>query len=423
MSLAPLSIMAIFAIAAALCITVFTLARARQQRRAVIESTRALRRFAQKDVDAVVAATGDREADALVSAVNELGAAIRRELVDVAQRETLLRTLVDSAPMAIVLFADGGRIDYTNDAARDLFFEGKALDGGNFLSLLERAPGPLRKALLGDRDELFTVEEEGERETYHLSKRHFELASEPHTLLMVKHLTQELNRQEVEVWKKMIRVMNHELNNSLAPISSLIHSARVIAQSKEPAAKLERVFDTVAERADHLKTFLEGYARFARLPTPRIDKVAWGPFLDGIAALHPRAQIAPPPDEPGWFDAGQMQQVLINLLKNAEEAGGLATDVALAVESEGAYGVKVVVRDRGKGMSEEVLKNALLPFYSTKERGTGLGLALCREIVEAHGGRIRIKSREGGGTEVTCRLPGPSAPSAGMKARLTLTRG
>ncbi|MEO7097290.1 MAG: ATP-binding protein [Polyangiales bacterium] len=415
--------MAVIAIVASLFVAAFAISRARQQRRAVLESTRALLRFGAKDVEGVVEATGERESDALVSAVNSLGASLRRELHDVAQRETLLRTLVDSAPMAIVLFTDGGRIVYTNDAARDLFFEGKALDGGNFLSLLEKAPEPLRKALLGDRDELFTVEEEGERETYHLSKRHFELEAEPHTLLMVKHLTQELNRQEVEVWKKMIRVMSHELNNSLAPISSLIHSARVIAKSKEPAAKLERVFDTVAERADHLKTFLEGYAQFARLPAPRIDKVAWGPFLEGIAALHPRVQIAPATDESGWFDAGQMQQVIINLLKNAEEAGGPVEDVALATEPDGTGGVKLVVRDRGKGMSEEVLRNALLPFYSTKERGTGLGLALCREIVEAHGGRIRIKSREGGGTEVTCRIPGRSLPSGGMKVRLTLTRG
>jgi two-component system nitrogen regulation sensor histidine kinase NtrY len=422
--MSPIVIMAAIAIVASSCLAAFTYARARQQRRAVLESTRALVRFGAKDVEGVVEATGDRESDALVSAVNALGASMRRELHDAAQRETLLRTLVDSAPMAIVLFTDDGRIDYTNDAARDLFFEGKALDGGNFLSLLEKAPEPLRKALLGDRDELFTVEDEGERETYHLSKRHFELEGEPHTLLMVKHLTQELNRQEVEVWKKMIRVMNHELNNSLAPISSLIHSARVIAKSsKDPAAKLERVFDTVAERADHLKTFLEGYATFARLPTPRVDKVAWSPFLDGVAALHPRVKIERPVDDAGWFDAGQMQQVLINLLKNAEEAGGAAEDIVLAIEPDDGGGVKLAVRDRGKGMSEEVLKNALLPFYSTKERGTGLGLALCREIVEAHGGRIRIKTREGGGTEVSCRLPGPSMPSGGMKVRLTLTRG
>jgi two-component system, NtrC family, nitrogen regulation sensor histidine kinase NtrY len=420
----PIVVMAVIAIVASLCIAAFTWARARQQRAAILSSTIALQRFGTKDVEGVVEATGERDADALVSAVNALGASMRRELRDVAQRETLLRTLVDSAPMAIVLFTDGGRIVYTNDAARDLFFEGKALDGGNFLSLLEKAPEPLRKALLGDRDELFTVEEEGERETYHLSKRHFELEGEPHTLLMVKHLTQELNRQEVEVWKKMIRVMNHELNNSLAPISSLIHSARVIAKSKDPAAKLERVFDTVAERADHLKTFLEGYARFARLPTPRIDKVEWSPFLEGIAALHPRVKIEHPTDgDAGWFDAGQMQQVLINLLKNAEEAGGAPEDITLAVEPDGTGGVRLVVRDRGKGMSEEVLRNALLPFYSTKERGTGLGLALCREIVEAHGGRIRIRSREGGGTEVSCRIPGRTMPSGGMKVRLTLTRG
>jgi len=339
--------------------------------------------------------------------------------------ERIIRLMAESTPTAFVLFTDEGRIVYTNDAARELFFEGKSFEGSNFLSLLQNAPEPLRRALLAERDEIFSVEtDDSERETYHLSKRHLDLDGERHTLLMVRHLTHELNRQEVEVWKRLIRVIAHEVNNSLAPISSLVHSARLLAQQPEPAQKLNRVFDTVAERADHLRDFLDGYARFARLPLPRKDSVAWPQFLDQIRGLYPKAKIEDAGiAEPGFFDAGQMQQVLINLLKNAEEAGGDVTEVSLAVESLPDRSVRLVVRDRGKGMSSEVMRNALLPFYTTKERGSGLGLPLCREIVEAHGGRLRIRSREGGGTEVSCHVPGKNADGESVRARLTLTRG
>lgn len=336
-------------------------------------------------------------------------------------RDVLVRTVVDAAPMAIVLFSDGGRILVANAAARDLFFEGKSSDGANFLSLLPTAPDPLAKAIIGDRDELFTVEQDGERETYHLAKRVLDIGGAPHTLLMVKHLTGELTRQEIEVWKKLFRVISHELNNSLAPITSLAHSGRKLASSGNLAA-LDRVFDTIGERAEHLKTFLDGYAKFARIPAPRPARVEWREFLAGISALHPRAKISEPPAEPGFFDVAQLQQVLINLLKNAEESGGAPEDVTVDVTTQPDGATRVVVADRGRGMSKEVLEHALLPFYSTKEKGSGLGLALCREIIEAHGGRIRLKSREGGGTEVSFRLPGAAARGMAPRALLTLTR-
>ncbi len=393
--------------------------RARERR--IEAAVRVLGRYAERDFDAILSASGAGD-DHLTSVVNVLGERLRGDARDLDHWETVHRTIFDVAPMAVLLFSDEGRILYANENARDLFFEGRSIEGDNFLELLGSAPEALRKALLGDRDELFTVEVDGERETYHLSKRHVRAMGGPHTLLMVKHLTQELNRQEVEIWKKMIRVISHELNNSLAPISSLVHSARLIAKSKDPGPKLDRVFDTVAERADHLKVFLEGYARLARLPEPRCARVELAAFLGGLRELYPQVKVGAPPAEAAYFDAGQVQQVLINLLKNAEESGGEEATITLDVEAAPADGVRFVVSDRGKGMSEEVLKNALLPFYSTKERGTGLGLALAREIVEAHGGRIRIRSRERGGTEVACRFPGPS-PVAGVRARLTLTKG
>jgi signal transduction histidine kinase len=128
------------------------------------------------------------------------------------------------------------------------------------------------------------------------------------------------------------------------------------------------------------------------------------------------------PDEPGWIDPAQLEQVAINLLKNAEEAGGPADAVTLSVTSLGPRGVRITVGDRGAGMSQDVLQNALVPFYSTKSSGSGLGLPLCREIVEAHGGSLRLESREGGGVAAHVRLPGRgTAPDEGQ-GKLTLTR-
>jgi two-component system nitrogen regulation sensor histidine kinase NtrY len=323
--------------------------------------------------------------------------------------------------MAIVVYGDTGSIRFSNAEAREMFFEGRSLDGHNFLRLLKDAPEALRQSILTETDLLFTVDQEGEAGTYHLSKRYFEIRSEPHTLIMVKHLTPELARQEIDVWKKVIRIINHELNNSLAPISSMVHSARLISQNPEQLPKLARVFETIEERTAHLASFLEGYARFARLPKPRQTKVAWGTFIDGVRVLFPNVRFSDPPSRPGWFDPAQMQQVLLNVIKNAEESGGTPGMVELEVLSDDG-GARIVVSDRGKGMTDDVLKNALVPFFSTKEKGTGLGLALCREIVEAHHGKLRIARREGGGIEVSCWLPNAETTNVPRTARLTLTR-
>jgi nitrogen fixation/metabolism regulation signal transduction histidine kinase len=358
----------------------------------------------------------------LAGSFNALGAVLREGGDATEQRERMLRLLIDSAPTAFVLLGDAGTILYTNESARQLFFEGRSLDGHNFLSMLAQAPEPFRQALLADEDSLFTLEIDGEQETWHVSKRHFEVSSETHSVIMVKHLTRELRRQEVDVWKKLIRVISHELNNSLAPITSLMHSARMIASDAGLSGKLDRVFGTVEERASHLQAFIAGYARFARLPNPRPEHVPLPAFVDRIRTLSPTARWEDVPDANGWFDPSQLEQVLINLLKNAEESSSPPEEIRAAVCLSAEAELAVTVSDRGKGMSEEVLRHALLPFYSTKERGTGLGLALCREIVEAHGGKIRIQNREGGGVAVTFSLPGARQPASSSRARLTLSR-
>jgi signal transduction histidine kinase len=252
---------------------------------------------------------------------------------------------------------------------------------------------------------------DGSDETFHLSQRAFRLQGRPHRLHSFRRMTRELSRQEVATWKRVIRVISHELNNSLAPISSLAHSGAELARRGD-VDRLPSVFATIGERARHLHGFIAGYASFAKLPTPRPVAVEWAAFLEGLS-LHCRYRLASAvPERPGWFDAAQVEQVLINLIKNAHEAGGPDDEVTLSIHDVGAE-MRVEVADRGPGMSETVLAQALLPFYSTKRSGTGLGLALAREIAEAHGGRVLLANREGGGLRVTLLLPTAKAPPRG----------
>jgi two-component system, NtrC family, nitrogen regulation sensor histidine kinase NtrY len=153
-----------------------------------------------------------------------------------------------------------------------------------------------------------------------------------------------------------------------------------------------------------LQSFIEDYAKFARLPKPRFQRVGWSEFIHQLGRLVEFELAGELPDQPAEFDPVQMEQVLINLLKNSAESGSPPGDVQLRV-LQNSREVLIAVEDRGSGMTPEQMQLALLPFYSTKRSGTGLGLPLCREIVEAHGGNFHLFSRSGGGVVATCRLP------------------
>ncbi|WP_202413635.1 PAS domain-containing sensor histidine kinase [Duganella sp. CY15W] len=343
----------------------------------------------------------------LVAAHNALGDVLRQQRLDLVQRELLLDTMVQNTPVAMLLVSENGPIVYANVAARQLLNEGRKLEGHKLAEVLSHASPALLDALARGGDGLFTTKEAGadidEEEVYHLARRTFNLNGRKHELLLLRQLTMELRRQEVQTWKKVIRVISHELNNSLAPLTSLAHSGAELVRRGQ-TERLPQILATIEERTRHLESFILGYARFAKLPAPRLEVQQWQPFIDQLRDQVVFAQLGETPSEACAFDPAQLEQALLNLLKNAHESGSPAEDVSLEVRRL-HEGVRIDVLDRGPGMSDAVLTNALVPFYSTKRSGTGLGLALAREIAEAHGGRITLTNREGGGLTVTMILP------------------
>jgi len=361
--------------------------------------TDGVRSFHENDFSIRIAETRHDELGELVSLYNQMADALRLERNEIFQRELLLDTLLQGAPMAIVLLNELDRVVYANREARAILAGGARVLGHAFADVVKTAPEAMRAALASREDAV--VPGPGE-EIYRVLLHAFVLNTQRHRLVVVERITPELRRQEVETWKNVIRVMSHELNNSLAPVSSLVHSARTVA-SRGDAARLDEILSAVEERVRHLNGFLEGYARFARLPKPRPRPVRWRDVLDEVAGVYPFTLEGEPP-ETGTFDPAQIQQVLINLVKNAAEAGSPAGEIRVRVEASDGQTL-VHVLDRGRGMDEETMKKALLPFYSSKETGTGLGLPLSSEIVAAHGGRLTLRNRAGGGLAVTCALP------------------
>ncbi|MBY0572758.1 MAG: ATP-binding protein [Undibacterium sp.] len=351
----------------------------------------------------------------LVDAHNDLGHVLREQRLDLVQRELLLDSMLQNTPVAMLLVGLRGHIVFGNITARQLLNNGRKLEGLTLETILQQVSFSLREAMEHGGDGLFTVnaskktslnhttEESDQDEIYHLSRRSFTLNGIEHALFLIRHLTVELRRQEVQTWKKVIRVISHELNNSLAPVASLARSANALI-TRQQYERLPEILRTIEERAVHLEGFINGYARFAKLPTPRLEKVEWHSFISRLQSQVEFQLLGRLPDESVQLDIAQMEQALLNLLKNAHESGSPADKVYLEVRRMHDL-VRIEIRDAGSGMNEDVMSNALVPFYSTKRNGTGLGLALTREIVEAHGGRITLHNVEQGGLSVCLILP------------------
>ncbi len=367
--------------------------------------------FKDNDFSVHIPVQGDSQLRALATLFNESAAVLRQQRQYIYQRELLLDKVIQSSPNVMLLLDDRQRVIYANDAARHLFNQGVRIEGVSLTELLEGMNQELANAINSPKGGLFSLaseEEEGEDETWHLSRGRFLLNGQYHHLILLKQMTRELNRQEVAVWKKVIRIISHELNNSVAPIASMVRSGRKITEPLDNA-KLKLIFDTIEDRTSHLSQFIFNYARFAKLPLPKKSRVDWQKLMAQLAQHFQFSLVGELPNAPGFIDLIQLEQVLLNLLKNAHESGSTVEDISVRIAqqtlTDGMEGVCIEVADGGSGMSPEVLAQALLPFYSTKQSGTGLGLPLCREIIEAHDGRISLHNRQQGGLLMRIWLP------------------
>lgn len=358
--------------------------------------------YREGDFSVGIARTESGDLGELIAAHNELGRVLREQRLHLVQRELLLDTMVQHTPVSMVLLDPSGFVVYANLAARAQLNGGRRLEGGSINALLPALPLALREMIEAEQDGVCSLSDGEEEIAWQILQRAFRLNGRPHRLLLMRQLTAELRRAEVQAWKKVIRVISHEINNSLAPIASLAHSGAELLRRGQ-SERLDKVLETIEERARHLDGFIQGYATFSRLPAPRLQKTRWLDLLRRIQAevlFHCEC----PTDGEVRVDPAQMEQALLNVLRNAHESGTPPEAVELRLRRVGVRWCLDVL-DRGPGMSDAVLAQALLPFYSTKRSGTGLGLALTREIVEAHGGEIRLHNREGGGLAVQLSLP------------------
>jgi two-component system, NtrC family, nitrogen regulation sensor histidine kinase NtrY len=319
-----------------------------------------------------------------------------------------LSAALEHDPGAVLLVDDEGNIVYANMATRSrLSIEGPLI-GKPAREIFERLHPDLREALVSGLDAIVAEKPgyslAGSGEALLVSSRPISIEQRPHFLYTMRPVTREIRRQELEHWKKLIRVLSHELNNSVAPIVSLMNTAQKLNDQGAKDERLTKIFLTISERTEHLLAFLDSYRSIARLPMPTPKYVWWNDFVAGLRAQKEFKTDGELPTAPGLFDPIQLERVIINALNNAREAGSANSEIELAIEQSEA-GTKIEIRDRGVGMSEATLKQATLPFFSTKPGGTGIGLALSREIVEAHGGQLTLANREGGGLTVAILLP------------------
>jgi nitrogen fixation/metabolism regulation signal transduction histidine kinase len=337
--------------------------------------------------------------------LNALAATLREERLGALEATALLRKVLAEIDVAVLAFDAGRRLRLTNRAGERLLgMPAERLIG---LDAAELGLGDVLKAGEPRVVDLTLPTASGRYEVRHGVVRQ---GGRPVDLLVLSDLSRALRDEERQAWQRLIRVLGHELNNSLTPIRSVTASLEdLLARRDRPGDwedDLRRGLALVGGRAAALSRFMEGYARLARLPPPERAPVPVRDLVQRAARLETRVRVdlAGGPDVTVDADADQVDQVLINLLRNAAEAS-LETGGGVRVRWEAAErAVDILVEDEGPGLPPSA--NLFVPFFTTKPQGSGIGLVLGRQIAEGHGGALALANRaDGPGCVARLRLP------------------
>ena len=363
---------------------------------------------ALREGDYSIRARGARVDDALgevLLEINALGETLRTQRLGAFEATALLRTIMAEIDVSVFTFDLDRRLRLVNRAGENLL--GQSID-----KLLGRRASDLNLEVVleADQDAPLTLTFPGGAGRWGVRRSSFRERGLPHELVVLTDLSKTLREEERNAWQRIVRVLGHEMNNSLAPIKSIAGSLETLLRRQPPPPDWQddarSGLNVIASRAESLSRFMQAYARLARLPAPQKEPVNLEELVRRIANLETRlaAKVAKGGDVTIRADAAQLEQLLINILRNAVDAS-LETSGGVTIGwREISECVEVYVQDEGHGIMNPT--NLFVPFFTTKPGGSGIGLTLSRQIAEAHGGSLSLMNRKGRpGCEALLRLP------------------